>query len=327
MASEESVSVVIPTYNGIDNLPKILPLFARQNYPLAQFEVIVVNDGSTDETKRYLEDYRPPFSLKTITHEKNRGRASARNSGIKHSRGAIIIMLDDDMSFGPNFILSHVKYHLEDKRLGVLGMVKRKTKASKSAFIKMLMRHEAESIQRNTAQKDNLFFWGIATGNFSISKEALMEVGLFDEGFCGYGAEDWELGYRLRHSGVRFIYAPDALSEHDFFVDTFMKLCRRKAMEGYSAAYFFQKHPELSKELEVGSVFLFRGSTIDTVKKILKGILLNRITVSFWHGLIFLIERLFGIGPDFLYQQVGAYYYRRGLKKALKNQGHSNNEA
>ena len=117
-----TASVVIPTYNRSHQLLLTLTSFENQEYPKDGFEVIVVDDGSDDQTKRVLENYKAPYKLTYTSSGRNRGRSAARNIGVKLAKGSIIIFCDADFLVRPNFISTHVQYHSAYDRAVVSGV-------------------------------------------------------------------------------------------------------------------------------------------------------------------------------------------------------------
>ena len=94
-------SLVIPTYNKKEFLELTLESLVNQTYSHENFEVIVVDDGSTDGTSAFLsESTHFPFQLVYIGQE-NAGRAAARNAGILRARGETIVFIDDDQIVPP----------------------------------------------------------------------------------------------------------------------------------------------------------------------------------------------------------------------------------
>ena len=88
-------SVIIPAFNRVHQVKLTLASLENQTYPLDRFEVVVVNDGSSDELEQFIQSYQSPFPLAFYTlTKKQRGRAAARNQGVKHSNGNILIFCD-----------------------------------------------------------------------------------------------------------------------------------------------------------------------------------------------------------------------------------------
>src|SRR5581483_2355937 len=104
------VSVIIPTYNRVERLKQVLAAFAGQNFPLDQFEVIVVSDGSSDGTHEYLQALESPLQLSLVIQE-NQGPAAARNRGIQAARGDLVLFTDDDVVPTPRLIAEHIRIH------------------------------------------------------------------------------------------------------------------------------------------------------------------------------------------------------------------------
>lgn len=114
------VSVVIPTYNKKDFLEITLSALGLQTYPRDKYEVVIINDGSTDGTDPFVPSLKVPYQI-NYTRQENRGRSAARNSGIEKAEGKTIIFIDDDCVPTPTFIESHMQHHHEHDNTVVLG--------------------------------------------------------------------------------------------------------------------------------------------------------------------------------------------------------------
>jgi len=114
------VSVVIPTYNKKDFLEITLIALGLQTYPVDKYEVVVINDGSTDQTEDLLLSLSVPYQI-NYTRQENKGRSAARNRGIENAKGETIIFIDDDCVPAPTFIERHMQYHHENDNYAVLG--------------------------------------------------------------------------------------------------------------------------------------------------------------------------------------------------------------
>lgn len=116
------VGVIIPTYNKKERLKLALTSFINQSYPRERFEVVLIDDGSTDGTEDMIESLRLPYKINYLKQQ-NQGRSVARNLGIAHAKGKIIIFTDDDLILSPEFIEKHVRHHKEEDKLVVHGTI------------------------------------------------------------------------------------------------------------------------------------------------------------------------------------------------------------
>src|SRR5205814_3294574 len=96
-----SLTVVIPTFQRKDRLARVLDGLSRQTHPA--FEVVVVDDGSTDGTSQYLRETRFPFHVCAIS-QLNAGPAAARNAGVAAAKGDVVLFLDDDVIPAPELV-------------------------------------------------------------------------------------------------------------------------------------------------------------------------------------------------------------------------------
>jgi glycosyltransferase involved in cell wall biosynthesis len=115
-------SIVIPTFNRAEQLRLTLMAFNFQSYPFDQFEVIIVDDGSTDHTKSIIENFNPLFSLNYYFSPKNNRWSIARNIGISLAKGKYIVFCDADFLVVPNFLSLLKEYHSKYKRTIVSGV-------------------------------------------------------------------------------------------------------------------------------------------------------------------------------------------------------------
>ena len=203
------VSIVIPTYNRVAELEKLLNALEDKTISHIDIEVIVIDDASTDGTREFLKSYRPSFDIKLIFHNANRGSAMSRNDGIKVAKGDIILFFDDDLIPSKEIVQNHLKYHIKDN-CAVIGNIKYR-ETFKTRWVSRYLSTRGVHKIKNGGKIPFKCFW---TSNASIKKESLLKVGFFDERFKGAGGEDTELAYRLEQLGVEFVFAKDALCYH-----------------------------------------------------------------------------------------------------------------
>src|SRR5438477_9557527 len=113
-------SVVIPTYNRLDSILRVMRGLEEQSCSPTLFEVVVVSDGSTDGTAALLSSSSFPFRLHVVV-QANTGPAAARNLGIAEAKGSLIIFLDDDVVPAPDFIVEHARGHSDQSNTVVIG--------------------------------------------------------------------------------------------------------------------------------------------------------------------------------------------------------------
>ena len=101
-------SIVISTYNRAAALPSTLDALRRQDLPATEFEVLVIDDGSTDTTRPCCAPVSVPFAVRTYRLPSNRGVSAARNVGLRNASGQYLIMMSDDLLVPEEFIRAHV---------------------------------------------------------------------------------------------------------------------------------------------------------------------------------------------------------------------------
>jgi len=121
------VSIIIPTYNRKEILREALEFLFEQNYPQDKYEIIVVDDGSTDETEKMVNSLSSPCRL-IYLYQNRKGPHIARNLGIKNAQGKIVIFVDSDIFTPPNFIQEHMRFHKRFKDVVVSGPTVRTNK-------------------------------------------------------------------------------------------------------------------------------------------------------------------------------------------------------
>lgn len=211
------LSVVIPTFNRKDSLRKTLDGLARQTYPAAQFEAVVVSDGSTDGTDALLAQYArtSPYVLQVIC-QPNGGPARARNNGIQNARGEVVVFLDDDVEPSPKLLEVHAAHHQRQSDAVVIAPMLPDPALGwrEPAWIAW----EHAMLEKQYAAWRSGVWAGCGPNNFysgnaSVRRAHLVAVGGFDEQFPRQ--EDVELAVRLeKRCGVRFVYEPDAPGTH-----------------------------------------------------------------------------------------------------------------
>jgi glycosyltransferase involved in cell wall biosynthesis len=211
------LSVIIPTHNRKAILQRAIRAYGQQTLPPDTFEVLIVDDGSTDGTPEVVSQcaMTSPASLRCLGQE-NRGQAAARNHGISEARGCIILFADDDVIPAPDMLEEHLSWHNTHPRpnFAVLGYIDWAPEVCPTPFMRWLSHAGPYSSYGYLRPGQEASVGNFYTGNASVKLEFLRKAGLFDEAFQSYGMEDAELGYRLFKNGMRLLYNPGAVGYH-----------------------------------------------------------------------------------------------------------------
>lgn len=241
----KTLSIIIPTYNRYETLKRNLNLLATQTISMEDFEVIVIDDGSSDETPRFLADFaqRSPYQLRVIT-QPNSGQGVARNAGIEIAEGEILLFLGDDMLTNPDFLRAHLRFHIAhpEQTKVCLGLVVWHPEIRLTHFRRWLTRSGVQFKFHDLHKGQMTDFLRFYTANLSLRRTFLAED-RFDNSFNGWGFEDAELGYRLTKREMQLIFWPDAVVQHLHEI-TPDSLVPRQFAAGKNAFRFSQLHPE-----------------------------------------------------------------------------------
>lgn len=209
--SAPTVTVVVPTYQRRESLARLLDGLDAQTHPAHDFEVVVVDDGSSDGTDALLLAASTPYRLRHFT-QSNSGPGAARNKGVAEARGRLIVFFDDDVVPEPGAIAAHVAVHRALSNTVAIGPMLPPRAERRPVWIrweetKLLEEYQAMVSGAYACTPRQLF-----TANASIERTRFVDAGGFDPAFAR--AEDVELGYRLRDLGSGFIFAPGARVTH-----------------------------------------------------------------------------------------------------------------
>ncbi len=311
-------SIVIPTYNKLSQLKATLGSLEALDYPRESFEVVVVDDGSEDETASFLSAANLDLELRVLCHQSNQGRAAARNTGVRQARGRVVVFLDDDMEAAPELLMAHMRGHSEGHKMVVLGNVRRAPGVRSTALVRYL---DSRGVHKLKPGRPIPFRYFI-TNNVSVERDFLIEVNLFDERFRKFGGEDLELGYRLDKAGARFVYASRACTHRMDYRDV-PELCRVMVTYGEcSLPIILHKHPELKRLVKahlLEPVALFSEPFSMTAKKALFRLALCGPLGAF----VVLLVRFFNplYVPAILFDYLIVFHYLKGLRRSWRKQG------
>lgn len=245
------LSIVIPTYNRLAILQKCLKALEQQQYDhiITNYEVVLVDDGSTDGTLNWLEENQLEFPHVRLFCQSHQGPAAARNLGIEKANGEIIIFIDSDLVVTETFLQSHADSLVEGYQ----------TSDKVFTYGRVINTCNFENPTSEPYKITDFSAAYFATGNVAIARHWLIEAGLFDPQFQQYGWEDLELGVRLKKLGLTLIKCPDAVGYHwhpAFSLEQLPKLIDREIQRGRMGVLFYQKHPSFEVKMMIQMTIL-----------------------------------------------------------------------
>ena len=232
------LSLIIATYNRSASLIQTLQSVVEQNAPRNEWECVVVNNNSTDDTAERFAEFAasyPGFNLRMV-FEPNQGLSFARNRGIRDSEGEYIAIIDDDERIAKSFISAYISlFDTEPEAVAAGGPIVAEYPDGRPQW----MSHYTERMIANA------MFWGHKVrefpaghipggGNMAIRRSAIKRYGVFDTslgrvGKSLVGGEESDFFERLRIANVKYFYVPDAVMYHiipaeKLTMDYFVKL-------------------------------------------------------------------------------------------------------
>lgn len=328
------ISVIVPTYNRCYLLKICLSALLRQTIAHNEYEIIVVDDCSSDDTKKYMEEeINNAANLVYIRHNINQGRVVSRNDGIKRAKGEIVIFLDNDMATTPIFVESHIRYHdnAGEKHIAVMGNVSYAPEVINNSNFGRYMQSRYLGCrlrsERSKIDYDNLPGQYFGAGNASVRKEDLIEVGLFDKSFWYYGGEDEHMGYSLKRIGVRIVFCEEAKSIH--YDNVSIPRFKMKFMEGGREALpiMLRKVPDYRYLTKIGWLLPieFKDDSILLIfKKLAILSLVNSITLKRIEIYALATDKYPLAYCSFVYRLLTAGWVRQGFRSIKRGFGQIN---
>ena len=341
--SKPKLSVVMATYNRAETIRTTLRHLAEQELDPADYEVIVVDDGSPDHTRAVVEEWmaRAPFRLSYL-HHTNHGPGYTQNRGAEIAQAPIVLLMADDIFHQPGSLKAHLQMHLAhpEPEVAVLGRVQQSPALADhpSTF----MRKWDPMRFSDFAGLHELPYYMFWACNISVKRAFLMEHGPFREEMGRAGAaahEDPELGHELAKAGLRILHCPEALGHH-YHITTIEDECRRAYVRGVNFVDFRERVglPEISVAYHV----IHRTTLMDHLRVwssarrnhvlarnrnpayllthyLLRGLAFNSVTVPlFWKPLALRAEHdpaMARLMRDKVYRALFAYHFHRGYRE------------
>jgi len=225
-------SVIVPAFNAEVILTACLEALLDQSTPIEYYEVIVVDDGSTDNTSKRAQQ----FNVKSI-YQINQGPAAARNRGAREARGEILLFTDSDCIPDRRWIQQMTLPFENPEVVGVKGAYKTHQNRLTARFA------QAEFEDRYDRLQSQSPIDMIDTYSAAFRKDIFQEMGGFDESFPVANNEDTDLSYRLVAAGHKLVFNREAFVYHTH-PDTLLKYLRIKFWRGYWRMVVYGRYPD-----------------------------------------------------------------------------------
>ncbi len=328
MPTLPTVSVIIPTYNRKDMLRETLNSLAQQTYPSNHFEVIVVDDGSTDGTVAVAAETFP-FILRYFW-QSNQGDAAARNLGAQQSQADILVFLDDDILVEAGYLTHLIRAHGMGQNKIVIGTCNLWLEET-TPFSQSLDASPALDPIHTVTEAP---FSDAYSNNMSLRREAYFNIGMM-QALDFPGSSMWcdlDFNYRAYRQGFEFFRSTKAICWHrDYAVRSLDTYKKRVRTAGYRAVVLFQRYPEL-----LAYVPMFYDKTPITwsqdslslmARKLARAVVSSRLALWSMEQIVHALEKRYPTStllPSFYRYIVGGYMFQ-GYREGLNKFGQINN--
>lgn len=239
------VTVIIPTYNRKESLRCTLDSLSQQTLTTDRYEVIVVDDGSSDGTKA-IANQQFPFSMRYLCQE-NQGATVARNQGAAKSQGDILVFIDDDVTVSPQALEVLAEACSQRSKVLVMGVLISHSKDVPSVYTKVILASSVESHADNG--EAFIHFTECNTELLSVKRNDFFDLGMMQDPTRGRGWPNWDdvdFGYRAHLNGFRLLQSPKAIGKHwDFSLTNAATAYHRWQRASKAAVLLFHTHPGL----------------------------------------------------------------------------------
>ena len=224
--------MIVPAYNAGDTLDACLSALRSQTVASTAYEIIVVDDGSTDRTPQIARSHGV-----CLIQQPNAGPAAARNRGAQQAQGEILLFTDADCAPAEDWVAQMVAPFADPSIAGARGIYRTRQRSLVARFVQL----EYESRYARLQGGQEIDF--VDTYSAGYRRSLWAESGGFDETFRTASVEDQEFSFRLVRAGHRLVFVPEAVVYHQHD-RTLFEYWRRKFGIGYGKACILRRYPE-----------------------------------------------------------------------------------
>lgn len=226
------ISVIIPAHNAAETIRACIEALQHQTASPSEYEIIVVDDGSKDRTREIVEEYNV-----CLLEQSNGGPAAARNLGVRHARGQLVLFTDADCEPATDWIEQMTVPFACSGVVGAKGVYRTRQREVIARFVQL----EYEEKYEKMREEENIDF--VDTYSAAYRKDVFSKYGSFDASFPRASGEDIEFSYRLSRMGCKLVFAPQAGVYHRH-PDSLTAYVRRKYHVGYWRVLMYLRHPQ-----------------------------------------------------------------------------------
>ncbi|MCX7964966.1 MAG: glycosyltransferase [Candidatus Sumerlaea chitinivorans] len=233
------VSVVVPVLNAAENLPTLLGALQQQTFPCDRWELIVVDNGSTDGSREILSEWARRWECMRVLDEKRRGPSAARNAGVRAARARILAFIDSDCVPAPAWLEELVR-ELDDRTVWAVGglLVSAAPVSLTEAFAARQAILNQEDFFKELPYKPPF----LLTANFAVRRAVFDRVGYFDEALRV--GEDADFCWRILKAGGKLALAHRAIAAHRHR-SNIRSFARQMFLYGIGSTATFLRHRDL----------------------------------------------------------------------------------
>jgi len=335
------ISIIMATCNRAETIPETFHHLAEQELDSGSYELIVIDDGSSDNTRAVIEEWIPrlPFRVRHL-HHSNHGPGYSQNRGLEIAGAPLVLLMADDIFMSRQTLKMHVSMHEAhpEQEVAVFGLVKQSPTLDGSVFLRTWDPFGFRAL----AGLRELPYYRFGACNVSAKREFVMRYGPFRDqrGRGGPLAhEDAELGYQLSRGGLRILFCPEALGWHHH-ITTLEGACRKAYQQGLNFGDFRDRvgQPEIAVAYHVLDFSTLRdhlrvwfgprrryvsppdrNPVMLLGRYVLRTLAFNSLTVPlFWKPLLERAEHdpaVARIVRASFYRGLTAFYFRRGYRE------------
>jgi len=271
------ISVVIPAYNSSLTIGNCLAAFKKQTYPSDFFEIIVVDDGSKDNTTEIAK-----AMADRVLVQPNQGAGVARNLGAREAKGNLILFTDSDCVPQADWIERMVEPFSDTEIVGAKGFYKTRQRETIARFAQIEYEVKCETLKKEQ------YIDFVDTYSAAYRRDIFLKEGGFDAIYTTASGEDSELSYKLATRGYKLVAVPDAIVFHQH-PNTLIKYIKKKYRNAFWRVVTWGKYPsKMIKDSHTPNSY--------KLEVLLSPLLLFSILLSFfWPPLLWASALLIGV--------------------------------